>query len=349
MTRRARGANSAHAAQPLKFRALKGEPVVDLVHPNDVPRPPWLARLILSLFGVVLALGLAEVAARLVPSTDQFAGRMTVFRAAVLRPEPQTGWRAVAGAQVEVGGIAYRFDDLGCRGPMPRPQDPRPTLLIAGDSMAMGWGVAERQTFAGRLATARPDLQVRNAGMVGFNLGQDIARVAQLLPILRPKEVLLAYFANDAEARGDGREDWLAKSALWRRIQPPLWSLAAGIGLAADVTAYHEKLHAPHSPGWQRVTEGFGQFADLCVRSRVACTVVLIPELQKRPYGLSSLHERLAQLARADGLRVLDLAPTLAGLHPQDLWVMPDDAHPNAEAHRRFADFLLQHLSAEQP
>ena len=45
-------------------------------------------------------------------------------------------------------------------------------------------------------------------------------------------------------------------------------------------------------------------------------------------------------LARANGLAVIDLAPAIAGLAPQKLWVMPDDAHPNAEAHRRFAQAL---------
>lgn len=319
------------------------------VHPNDGVHSPWRARLILILLGIVLALGLAELAARLVPGTERFASRMAVFRAAVLRPDPRTGWRAAPGVQVEIGGVAYRFDDQGCRGPILWAQEARPTLLIAGDSMAMGWGVAESQTFAGRLANARPDIRVRNAGMVGFNLGQDVARVAQLLSILQPKEILLGYFPNDAEVRGDGTENWLARSELWRRVRPPLWAFAAGLGLAADVTAYHEKLHAPGSPGWQRVTEGFGQFADLCAKSHVACTVVLIPELQRRPYGLSSLHGRLAQLARADGLRVLDLAPTLAGIDPHDLWVMPDDAHPNAEAHRRFADLLVRHFAVEPP
>ncbi len=300
-------------------------------------KPSLPARLALMLLGVTLALLLAEGAARLVPMPQSFAWRMAAFRDAVLQPDAALGWQARPDSTVTIGGVLYRFDALGCRGAAPAN---KPTLLVAGDSMALGWGVAEAETFAGRLATAHPDWQVRNAGMVGYNLEQSVARVAALLPVLRPQRVLLTYFANDAEARG-GEESALARhSALFRLARPALLGLGAQLGFGTDVTAYHAQLHAPGSPGWQRVEAGFGQLAALCEAAQVACTVALVPELQRQPYGLADVHARLAALARARGLAVVDLAPAIADVPPHQLWVMPDDAHPNAEAHRRFAQAL---------
>lgn len=302
---------------------------------NDTS-PSRLALLALVGFGVVLALAVAELAARILPAPDSFATRMTAFRDAILQPDAALGWRPTPSAQTTIGGIAYHFDDLGCRD-QPQPGDARPKLLIAGDSMALGWGVAEEDTFAGRIARARPELDVRNAGVVGYNVTQSVARVAQLLPLLHPQRVLLTFFANDAEPLG-GPAPLLARSALWRRLRPALWPLAD------DVTAYHARLNALGSPGWQRVTDGLTQFGELCKKNQIKCIVALIPELQKQPYGLADLHARVAALARAQGLEVVDLAPAIADVPPQKLWVAPDDAHPNAEGNQRFAERLLRAL-----
>lgn len=302
--------------------------------------PSRIALTMLACGGVLLALSVAEIVARLVPTPHLFATRMAAFRDVVLQPDAVLGWRARSGTTTMVAGVAYRFDALGCRDAEPLTGDVRPRLLIAGDSMALGWGVPEAETFAGRLAAAHPEWQVRNAGMVGFNLGQSVGRVAELLPKLQPQRIVLTYFPNDAEASTADGTDGLARSALWRLVRPPLWSLAARAGILPDVTTYHAELNEPGSPGWQRVVAGLTQFAALCRQGQAQCTVALVPELQRQPYGLAAVHARVADLARGLGLGVVDLAPALGDLPPRRLWVMPDDAHPNAEGHRRFADAL---------
>ncbi len=303
-------------------------------------RAGWRARLLLAVGGMLAALVLAEGVARIVPAPHLFANRMAAFRTAVLEPDAHVGWRARAGARTTVGGIVYRFDALGCRGPEPPPGDARSRLLVVGDSMALGWGVAETETFAGRLAQQHPDIQVRNAGMVGFNLAQTVTRAAELAAVLKPQRLLVTYFPNDAEPDAGNEHDGLAWSALAQRLRPAFRSLAVRVGLAADVTRYHRDLHAPGSAGWRRVTTGLTQLGALCRGARITCTLALVPELQQQPYGLADVHARVASLARAQGLAVIDLAPSVADVPPRQLWVMSDDAHPTAEAHRRFAAAL---------
>jgi hypothetical protein len=66
-------------------------------------------------------------------------------------------------------------------------------------------------------------------------------------------------------------------------------------------------------------------------------------------YSLAGLHAELADLARRSGLRPVDLVEAYAGEDPEAL-KLPDppgwhDAwHPNAEGHRRLAEFLVPRL-----
>ena len=47
-------------------------------------------------------------------------------------------------------GVEVSINSLGLRGPEPVPG--RPAVVLAGDSMTLGWGVAESGTLAGQLA-----------------------------------------------------------------------------------------------------------------------------------------------------------------------------------------------------
>src|SRR5262245_37236253 len=82
----------------------------------------------------------------------------------------------------EVGGISYRHNGLGLRGPQPPSSKPAEVyrLLVVGDSYTYGWGVAERDTVPGQLERLlREDvpsgriLEVINAGIPAYDTAQE--------------------------------------------------------------------------------------------------------------------------------------------------------------------------------
>jgi len=62
-------------------------------------------------------------------------------------------------------------------------------------------------------------------------------------------------------------------------------------------------------------------------------------------YPLGFIHDRIRQLAEADGYRYIDLLPALGALAPEQIWAMPGDPHPNALGHELMAKAIAPVLA----
>lgn len=119
----------------------------------------------------------------------------------------------------------YRINSLGCRGPEPKhpprtasappsggPADAAsqasaaPVVCVVGGSAAFGMFVPEELTFCRLLADRFPDLEVLNAGVMGYLSGQETALVALRLLDLRPRLIVAVNGWNDCY-----------DAAMWRR------------------------------------------------------------------------------------------------------------------------------------
>ncbi len=90
--------------------------------------------------------------------------------------------------------------------------DPRPLrqgglrVLSMGDSTCFGWGVLGNETYSALLEDAllphygSDGVQVINAGVPGYTTWQGKRRLAELLPLLRPKVVITYFGTNDMAA-----------------------------------------------------------------------------------------------------------------------------------------------------
>lgn len=94
--------------------------------------------------------------------------------------EPMLGWvnqREIHIPDLYGPGISYttnsqRFrSTVGDYGEKP-PQD-RYRIIVLGDSVTMGYGVGDDQTYAAQMEALCPTLQVVNMGLGGYGLGQD--------------------------------------------------------------------------------------------------------------------------------------------------------------------------------
>jgi lysophospholipase L1-like esterase len=158
------------------------------------------AGLVVAAIGV--AFGLCELGARMIFPRPPIASREPQI-AFLYDPEiryvmapTQKGW-------IDDGLITVNA--LGFRGPevlTPKPQG-RFRVVIVGDSLTMGWGVADDETYSARLARLlhqrfpNRDLDVVNLGIGGYNTRQEVTLLARNVSRLEPDLVLVGFYSND--------------------------------------------------------------------------------------------------------------------------------------------------------
>jgi lysophospholipase L1-like esterase len=221
--------------------------------------------------------------------------------------------------RVDLALETFRFatDSVGLRAASheavtePRSGDgraPRLRILFLGDSVTLGWGVDDDETWVRRLergarAADGRELECLNAGHLQYNSVQEADLLATVAPLLHPDAVVVTFVTNDltddpfptyealmaavrtAEAeRGSG-----ATLRNWRtRITGWFWALrgvlefkrnaaaeaeaiegASAGGAPADVTA-----HEGYEAGWERVRTGLERMLAHCRAADVPLVVL---------------------------------------------------------------------------
>lgn len=251
------------------------------------------------------------------------------------------------------------LNSLGCRDvewTRAKPPGER-RIACVGDSFVYGWGVEDpRARFTG-LLQAKFDrrqsgtVEVMNVAKPGWDTGQQLQPVKDLIEYYDVDEILLGYVANDIEkilpiahdldptkppmCRSFNTDSSVLVEFLYYRLIVPHFPTVQG---------YHDWLGAgyAHPELWHEQQQRLQNVIDLCRAHDVNLRVVLLPFLRTggQQFDLSVVHAQVREFLLRQGVPVLDLLPVLAGRDPADLVVNSADAHPNERAHSLFADAI---------
>lgn len=308
-----------------------------------VGRAVLLVLLPLLVFGV-----LAEVALRLYLTQRIFYDVEMSRYAQLLKvksPNPRIGHVHRPGASAHLMGVDVEINSMGFRDDEPGGDaDAVTRIVFLGDSLTFGWGVEESDTFAARLEEslgAERPTEILNFGTGNYNTTQEVELFLERGLDLRPDRVVVFYFINDAEPV-PARSRWAFLARL--RLVTFYWSrwkqLAARSSSGQTFREYYADLYGPDRAGWLEAQSAFRRLAEACRTAGIDLRVVLLPELHELDeYPFASEYRLVADFLRGEGIPVLDVTPAFADVtDAPSLWVAYDDAHPNAEAHRRIAE-----------
>lgn len=259
--------------------------------------------------------------------------------------------------------IYTRLNSLGCRDHewTPEPPDsgrsPVRRIAFVGDSFTYGWGIErEPDRFTERIQAmfdrvTPGTVEVLNVAKPGWDTGAELQPVKDMIDVYGVDEVVLCYVPNDIEKL-------LPRSPDFDPIRPPQpkWFNPTSSCLvdylyyrvwaprAQTVAKYHDWLAAGFTDPeiWRRHRQQLAEIIQACRQRNVEVRAVLLPFLrisgeQFRP---RRIHGRLVEFFKSQGVEVVDLLPTIASYDPDDLVVNGHDAHPNALAHKLFADAI---------
>lgn len=153
----------------------------------------------------VVALVVAEACARYALGDDFEYGELRDESwTACTRYDAELGWALRSGARVHVAGgpLDYRVrtNAAGFRDPERELAKPTGTrrVVVLGDSMAWGWGIAPGERF-GDLLDERlgPEVEVLNLGVPGYGTDQELWVLETVGLAYEPDVVLLGFVLND--------------------------------------------------------------------------------------------------------------------------------------------------------
>ena len=270
------------------------------------------------------------------------------------------------------GGVPYRTNSSGFRGPDYARPKPAGTFRIAviGDSVAMGSGVPEEETYAARIEHALNNppgpitYEVLNVSLAGLNATNVVEHFVAAGLSYEPDLILYGYTLNDIEGPGYRRsqdpdnhlmgnltrEDWernriylttffrtrfySLRELLWPPYGSYVWELDDNYldnpGALAAVDKAFDRLHR-------------------IAADRGACIVLMQHTSLWFLRGFHPFrrhHAVVAHLAAAHGFTNKDTVDYFMGRDALSLWVNPFDPHPNSEGHAILSRAALDALHA---
>lgn len=321
-----------------------------------------MRRWLLPLLATAVALAVFLVAGELLlraytAAVQSYDVEMTRYAMGVKEQaaDPRIGHVHRPGSEATLMGVPVRINADGLRDrdyPVERTGVRR--IAVLGDSLTFGWGVREEDRFESLLErelSRRAPTELINFGTGNYNTAQEVELFLAKGLKYKPDEVVVFWFINDAEPTPQvSRWELLGHSRLvtffWSRIK----SLASRLDETRSFHGYYAGLYGDAAPGWQAAQQAFLKLKRELDARGIALKVVLLPELHdpaRNPFAAQ--HAKLAAFLAHNGIRALDVTPAFAGVtDPLALWVAPDDAHPNAQAHAIIARAVAPFLSGNQ-
>jgi lysophospholipase L1-like esterase len=325
----------------------------------------WWKRCLLVVLAVGLALGMAEVALRVLePRND--ARIMTSTNL----PSGHRYIQLIPDSSGVLLGRPVSINAAGYRGRLRETAKPPGVVRLGafGDSHTFGWGADDNSSYPAALerllnGAGKGRYEVLNFGVGGHNLRQVLHHAREHAFRYHLDVVLLTFHQGDllenasrdlvigagtAGARGQGvvqdvapasgyrlrqiRDRLCRLSALARFLLPRLSGLARRTGLVknAGVTENEMTVIQRNLPLWQEMQKEILAFVADARREGSRVVLVLFPHMQDfARHPAVPLHEALTRWGREHGVPCIDLLPAFRGQKPGALAASLLDRHPN--------------------
>ena len=256
-------------------------------------------------------------------------------------------------AEAFLQGVSIRTNALRMRD-KPRSEQPSPgvrRLLILGDSITLGWGVAQDRTYSAVLDARLEErgagrYEVLNAGVGNYTLSRMVGYYDFALRRLDAETVVLAFYLTNAS-----REQ---ESALGRFLDTPLqfpvflWSRGmraySRFSRAATFRDYYLDLYRDGGSEFEAFKPQLRDFVTRLRADKRNVLLVNVPDVRyasEKPYPFQPVSDRVLAIGRDAGAATLDLIDCVKDLSPKVAVNSMEDRHPAAVAHERFAGAIL--------
>lgn len=311
-----------------------------------------IGKVALLLISFGLSVGISEWILRSIepsrPGRAPPKGHTTLHRQSA---DPELVYEMAPGGSTTMWGVSIRINDDGFRGRDVDSARAGPRVLVLGDSVTFGHGVADADLFTSRLEAELvpewPGIMVLNRGVTGYSTAQELRLLETRGLAERPDLVIVAYVLNDPDIADGGLATHFGYRSEWevvRHLRAAYRHVARRLTSQPERYEYHNRVHAAN---WPKIEANFQRLTDLGRANGFAVWLVLVPVLELwDEYPWIALHAEVRKRAEAAGMKVLDARDAFAGKRPEDLRL--DAWHPNVEGHRLLASLISDEMRRDR-
>lgn len=228
-------------------------------------------------------------------------------------------------------------------------------ILILGDSITFGWGVAFNNTFSKVLEQRlnqekqSPDstYEVLNLGVGNYNTVMETITLEKKGLLYNPDLIVLAYYINDVEITPKKPFFLFKYSYLYAFLWDKYQNIKVRFIGGNDYKSYYKKLYADNYSGMVEGHEALLSLVQLARERKIPLLIMIIPEFhQFKEYPFQEVTFFVTEIADEQGVPILDLLPFFLSYEPETVWVSYEDAHPNAVGHQVIADALYEEITS---
>jgi lysophospholipase L1-like esterase len=317
-----------------------------------------LFAIFLAVWTAILSFAMAELLVRFALGDMDYAMEMWKYAHVLKRVsnDPEQVFTHSPGARAHLMGVEVRINRHGLRGreiDYAKPPDTRRVLML-GDSLTFGWGVAEAEVTSlvveRSLNDKRPDPRwaVINSGVGNYNTRLEVHYLVKEGLRYAPDVVVLNYFINDAETDPRYAGNFVnMHSAAWVFFTNRLDVVSRRLTRRGSWHDYYRGLYREDAAGWRGARKAILRFGEVCRQHELSCLIVHQPELhQLDPYPFVDAERAVAAAADEARIPYLDLLPALRGLDPKTLWVSVEDTHPNGRCDAIYGAAIADRIEA---
>jgi lysophospholipase L1-like esterase len=345
----------------------------------------WFIKINLSLVGTVLVLMISEAGIRVWDRIDPiFRPGHLEDRAIIPKGSGMAYSPYPPGSILMTHGHAGRINNLGFRGSEHPIQKSGNTfrILVLGDSFTFGQGVEESEVYTSVLEKAlvarypKQTVEVINAGVMGYSAGDEMNLLNQIGDLLEPDLILIGFYENDVkdgpQVKKEDRNRWAipipenAKDALLSQSKLLMWvsmkydQVLLIAGIRSDHEASIERAYDLNSEDWKQFVSTYRKIHEWTKMHHIPPPLVGL--LLATPYFNPQLNDfinmtpkvevevhhvkQVQQVLNNMGIPTVDYLPLFQRNNKQNMMVSKWEGHPNALAHRLYAEGFLNSMTS---
>ncbi|WP_373073602.1 SGNH/GDSL hydrolase family protein [Sulfurimonas sp.] len=307
-----------------------------------------LKNLLLSVVSILILLFMIEGALRLKNSNmKNYDIEMWKYAKELKRSHPILGHIHLTNKSAILQGVKISLNSYGMRSLEPT-KDYKRRILFLGSSITLGWGVNYDETMVAKLQAKFNDLnsstEVLNGAIGNYNTVRYTELFFEKFTELKPTDIVVHYFINDAEVLPLGGGNWFLRNS---QLAVTLWIAYQRVIATGNkgLIDHYDKVYNPQYEGYIKMKKALEKLSKYAKENKINLYLAMSPDIHfLKDYPFKKQHKQMDELAQSLEYKFIDLFPSLEGIPFIEAQAMPGDAHPNSKVHELMANEIFKAL-----